>query len=406
MGQFSISNNTPWFKEKYGKVSENTYNGKNVMQARMKKSYKSTGKYEVEAIPTSFNGGVGSGSLPVPNTDRSADAIIRFKKVYSTVKIDRESIKAADGEDGAFIKQTGHTVKKGVESFLRNASRILWNSLANGSLGTGDGSTVVTGTGVDGDPYLIVISAATWKEANWEEQDGVNIGTEGTVLLITNVVPASRQISLVGTSAILAAASAGATAISSLVYMQGSRDNDPLSIPAVLSATSGTLYDITVQRRWQAAVQADAGVAGITTDMLNEDILGVERRVGQLPNLIVCGYTQYIKILNLLEDKKEYLIEPRSADLKGKISFKGIEYLSPSGPVPLIYERFVENDRLYYLNDNFLDVRHRPDFGWFDDDGTVFLRSNDEDSYEARYGGYYQNYIAPTFHGYRYNLAV
>jgi len=406
MGQFSLTNNAAWFKEKYGKVSENTYNGKNVIQARVKKSYKFTGKFLVEAIPTSFNGGVGSGSLPVPNTDTAADAIIRAKKVYSTVKIDREAIKAADGEDGSFIKQTGHTVKKGVESFMRNCSRILFNSLDNGELGRGDNSTAVTGLGTTADPYLVIIALAQWKEANWEEQDGVNVGVETTVLTVLEVVPSTRQIKLVGTSAILAAAVAAVGATNAKIYMQGSKDNDPTSIATALSATSSTLYGVTVSRRWQAPVQADSNGAGVTTDMLNEDILGVERRSGQLPNLIVAGYTQYIKILNLLEDKKEYVIDARAENLKGKISFKGIEYMSPAGPIPIIYERFVENDRLYYLNDNFVDVRHRPDFGWFDDDGTVFLRSNDEDSYEARYGGYYENYIPPTFHGYRHDLAT
>jgi len=406
MGQFSLTNNAEWFKEKYGKVSENTYNGKNVIQARVKKSYKFTGKYLVEAIPTSFNGGVGSGSLPVPNTDTAADAIIRAKKVYATVKIDREAIKAADGEDGSFIKQTGHTVKKGVESFMRNASRILFNSLDNGELGRGDAATTVTGAGTTASPYLVIIAAAQWKEANWEEQDGVNVGSESTVLVVSEVVPSTRQIKLVGTSVTLAAAVLAVGSTGAKIYMQGSKDNDPTSIATALAATSGTLYSVNVSRRWQAPVQADSNAAGVTTDMLNEDILGVERRSGQMPNLIVAGYTQYIKILNLLEDKKEYPIEARAENLKGKISFKGIEYMSPAGPIPLIYERFVENDRLYYLNDNFLDCRHRPDFGWFDDDGTVFLRSNDEDSYEARYGGYYENYIAPTFHGYRYDLAT
>lgn len=406
MSEFSLTNSSAHFKEKYGKVSENTYNGKNVVLARVKKSYNFTGKQIVEDIPQTFNGGVGSGTLPTASYDKSASAIITSKKVYSVVKIEREAIKAADGKDGSFVKQTSHTVKKGVESFMRNASRILWNSLDNGHLGTGDNSTAVTGDGSSGDPYLVIISAATWKEANWEEQDAVNIGTETTNLIIDEVVPSTRQIKLVGTSAALATAVAGTTSTAAKIYMQKSKDNDPTSIWTSLSATASTLYSVNVTRRWKAPIQKDSDAAGVTTDMLNEDILGIERGCGQLPNLIVAGYTQYIKVLNLLEDKKEYMIDPRAENLKGKISFRAIEYLSPAGAIPIIYERFVENDRIAYLNDNFLECRHRPDFGWFDDDGTVFLRSNDDDAYEARYGGYYENYIPPSFHGYRYDLAV
>ena len=43
---------------------------------------------------------------------------------------------------------------------------------------------------------------------------------------------------------------------------------------------------------------------------------------------------------------------------------------------------------------------------WFDDDGTVFLRKSGEDNYEARYGGYLENFIIPTGHGVLKNLAV
>jgi len=43
---------------------------------------------------------------------------------------------------------------------------------------------------------------------------------------------------------------------------------------------------------------------------------------------------------------------------------------------------------------------------WFDDDGTVFLRKAGEDVYEARYGGYLQSYIVPSFHGVLTGLAV
>ena len=44
--------------------------------------------------------------------------------------------------------------------------------------------------------------------------------------------------------------------------------------------------------------------------------------------------------------------------------------------------------------------------GWFDDDGTVFLRLQNDDAYGARYGGYYENFIIPTGHGFLENLAV
>ena len=188
--------------------------------------------------------------------------------------------------------------------------------------------------------------------------------------------------------------------------MQGSEDNDPEGLKGVLDATSGSKYGVTIQRRWQASFQNAAGGAGITPDRLNQGMLEIQRKSGKVPNLIVCSFTQYRKILNFLEDQKEYKVEPRSPELQGKVSFKGVEFMSSAGAVPIFPERFVEDDRIYLLNDNYITIHHRPGFGWFDDDGTVFLRKSDSDAYEARYGGYMQAYIVPTFHGVITGLAT
>jgi len=80
--------------------------------------------------------------------------------------------------------------------------------------------------------------------------------------------------------------------------------------------------------------------------------------------------------------------------------------MSIDGPIGIFPERFVEDDRIYLLNDSHIHIKHRPDFGWFDDDGTVFLRKASADAYEARYGGYLQIYINPCFHGVIQGLSV
>lgn len=406
MANFNLTNSSAYFKEKYAKISENVYNSSNVTLGRVKKSYDFTGKQLTRAIPQSFSGGVGSGRLPTATYDNASDAIMTAKKVYSVVEIDREAIKAADGREGSFVAQTKHTVAKGVESWMRNMSRILWNSQTNGALGTGDGSTAVTGAGTTADPYLVIISAATWKEANWEERDGVNCGTETTLLTVYEVVPASRQIKFTGTSAALAAAVAGTTSTSAIFYMQNSKDNDPTGIATAVAATSSTLYGVTVNRRWQASVQVDSDGSGITTDMLNQDMLEIQRKCGKVPKMIITSFTQYRKLLNILEDKKEFSVDARASELKGTVSFKGLGFQSAAGLIPIFPERFVDADRVYYINDDFIELVHRPDFGWFDDDGTVFLRKADDDAYEARYGGYLECYVAPNFQGYRYDLAT
>jgi hypothetical protein len=405
MANMSLTTASNLFKNKYLKLSENTYNSFNVLLGRVKKDYNFVGKRMDVAVPTSFIGGVGSGSLPTPNIQDVQDAQITAKKVYAVVEIDREAIKASSKDEGAFVQMTKHVVKQGVESYMRNCSRILFGD-GTGALGSGDGATNVTGAGTTGSPYLVKIGTATWKEANWEERDFINYDTETTQLEIVAVAPTTRVLSLVGTSAGLAALVAGPGPVptNKSFYMQNSKNNDPMGLKGALDATSSTLYAVTVGRRWQAFQKA-ASSAGISADLMNECMLGVEKQCGKVPKLIVTSYTQYRKVLNMLEDQKQYTLDPRSTDLKGKISFKGVEFMSSQGPIGIFPERFCEDDRMYFLNDDYITLYHRPDFGWFDDDGTVFLRTTG-DAYGARYGGYWEAYIPPSFHGVMTGLAT
>lgn len=396
MAQFSLTTASNLFKIKYGKLSENTYNSANVLLGRVKKDFNFTGKRMEVAVPVSFSGGVGSGSLPTPNVAAIEDALITSKKMYSVIEIDREAIKASSQNEGAFVELTKYSVQKGVESWMRNMSRALFNN-GTGSLGIFSGNASGTASAP-----ILTITAASWKEANFEEKDYINVNSLTSVWEITAVDPSTRAVTLARISGSDDLTSIGAG--SHTVYMQNSKNNDPSGLKGVLDATSSTLYGINVGRRWQATQVAASG-AGLTTDLMNQTMLEIQRKSGKVPNLIMCSFTQYRKLLNVLEDQKQYIVEPRSPELVGKVSFRGVEFMSSAGPVGVFPERFIEDDRMYFLNDNFITIYHRPDFGWFDDDGSVFLRTSG-DAYQARFGGYLEAYIVPSFHGVVSGLAT
>ena len=393
------------FKVNYYKKSENMYNSANVLLGRIKKKYDFTGRQRFCATPLSYSGGVGSGTLPTAGVATYSDALITSKKVYAVCQIEREAIKASANDKGAFVRATKEVVQKCVESYMRNASRILFGS-GDGSLGTGDTLVNVAGDGLSvATAYTFTISAATFKEANWEENDIVQIDTAADGdLTVVAVDAANRLISVTGSSTILGL-DTGLSGLAEVVYMQGSKNSDPAGLKGVLDATNGTQFNISVARRWQAT-QVDATGNPVTETMMNQVMLEVERKFGKAPNLIVCSYLQYRKIMEIMDSQKQYNISPRDKELKGKVSFSGLEFMSTRGPIGIFPERFCEDDRIYFLNDNFIECHHRPGFGWFDDDGTVFLRKDGIDEYEARYGGYYENFITPTAHGVLSDLSV
>ena len=384
---FSLTSATNIFKKYFKKLSENMYNSANVTLGRVKKSYDFVGDEMWITLPQSFQGGVGSGGIPTVNTATYGKAVITAKKVYAACEIDRETVKASANDVGSYVRGLKHTVEKTVESWNRNMSRIIYGH-GDGSLGTID-TAGVSG----GDPYTLTITAASFVESWFEEKDEVFIQAGDTDRFeITSVDPDNRQIVVDRISG------SQVPADGDVIFMQKSENNDPNGLDQVADATSSTLYSVTVGRRWQS-VQDTAG-GTISTDKLNSKTLKLKKRFGKSQNMITCSFTQYEKLLNQHEDQKRYNISPKygSEKMKAKFGFKGLEYVSPDGDMGIFAERFVPDDRLYGLNDRYIEIFHRPDFGWFDDDGTVFLRNffNGTDSYSALYGGYLQVYIVPT----------
>jgi len=389
MAQFSLTASSALFKTKFGKLSENAYNSANPLLGTIKKDYGFVGEDMKVAVPTFFSGGVGAGSLPTANPASAVKATINAKRVYAVTEIQREALKASASDEGAFVEAMKWNVQKTVEAWNRNASRILFGD-GTGALGTLNANA----TGTAAAP-VCVVSAATWVEGHWEENDYINFGTDASVFRIDEVIPSTRTLELTRLSGTLDLTASGSGMIA---YMQNSKDNEPLGLKGICDATSGTLYGVTVQRRFQAT-QIAAGGSGISTDAMNELVSKVMFKCGKAPKMLVTSYTQMRKIKNFLEDQKVYMIEPRSSELQGKISWSGIEFLANGSRIAIIEDRMCEDDRMYAVNTDFMTSYHRPGFGWFDDDGTVFLRVANDDAYSARYGGYYQNYFIPSFQG-------
>lgn len=398
LAEYSVSNLDQLFKIVYKKYYDNCFNSSTPTWSQIDKTSDFLGKKLEFPAPLGYKGGVGSGSLPETCNASYGDVLITSKKVYATDRVDREAIYASGGE-GAFVPALNECVKKTVEADMWNHSRILF--------GNGDGKLgVINTSGVTdngGGNYSLVVSwsggtATDWKEANFEENMFVNIETGNTDLFqITTVTPSTRTIVVQRQS--------GGTQVpaqTDAIYLQGSESNDPHGLRQVCDATTSTMYNVTVGRRWQSYQKAVT--SGITTDLMNHMMVNVEKQCGKAPNLITTSYTQYEKLLNLLEDQKRYhltTMEPKAKNLKGIVSFSGIEFMSSQGAVKVFPERFCETDRMYFLNTNHIKYYRRPNSGWVKDDvgGNGYLRVADEDQFEARFATYGDIFIAPPFQG-------
>lgn len=398
MANYDLDSVNELFKTVYGKLSEKIYNSENVMLARIKKTHNFTGNDLKTTMPKGFGGSVGSGSLPTANNKTYLQMTVQTKELYGRLNISRKAMMQSKDDKGAFVRLLQESIKNTVESYARNMERILFND-GTGALGTMASGT--TGSGTTGDPYVVSIS--DWKEANFEEDDYVNVGSGTDLFEIQDVDPDNQTIDLV----LISGSQTISSGETSVIYMQGSKDNDPEGLASTVGVASGTVYgiDLAANRRWRS-YREDAGGAEISRDLLNKVVLQIHKKCGKYPNLAVTSYTQYIKLQNQLEDIKYIDIAPRDKELVGKIGLSGIDLQAGPARVPLTISRFCADDEFWLLNDNFMEIMHAPGFGWFDDDGTVLLRQANSDAYEARYGGYLEVVIKPAFHGQIHNLSV
>jgi hypothetical protein len=399
------------FKIKYDKRSYALFNTKTALLSKIKKSYDFDGKSLVLDNVLGFGGGVGSGTLPETNVYQQENATLTRKKTYSRIILDREAIVASKGRDAAFEAATKRGVRKGVESFVRNMSRQLF-AFENGKVFEGDNATDVTGQGTTGAPYVVRGLASTWVKGFLEKGDKVYIATEG-LLEITAVNYSTRDVSLVGTSATLAALSTtggSSDPTAAKFYMQGSKDNDFTSILKTCKDTTNTslygLSQVTIGSRWQSA-QLDAASAGIQGDLVNQIVTDVEFNTGESPDLIVTSYKQIRKLKNVMGDRlRNCVVSPRDPIFKkAGIGHTALEFHSDAGPIPLVADRMCPDDHLFALNTDYIEMHFAQAPQWFSDDGSVMMRLAGSDAYESRYGAYGDVFVHPHAQGVLYGLA-
>jgi hypothetical protein len=399
---YSASNETNLMKQKYGKLIEKQFNKSNVILGRIKKMMDYGGKGIDRPVIQSIGGGVGNGSLPTANENKIGLAKLNdSKKMYAVASVDRETMKRAQKDSDSFVRMTKFPIKIATEAFNRNLTRqILKNDIAGvGKLLTWE-TTGATATSA-GKVYFDVtdLNDASVFEAieigDILDQYASGDTSTATGLEVIDVVAVESATGYLATGSYIEFSTSPTVTDGDYFVMQNSVNAELDGIAGVVSATSGTYKNISIGRRWQS-YRKNASAA-VSSDLMNDCVLKLKKQCGESPDVILASYHQYVKILNFLEDAKRYALPARAKSLKGQVSFAGVEFMSADGPIPVIPDRFMDNDKLYFLNTNHIELHLTPGgFEWFDEDGTVFLRDA-ADTYSARFGGYGELFVNPHF---------
>lgn len=376
-----------FFKTVYGKKADATYNMTYPFLSRVKKSDNFIGKDFVGAVQIGRSGSVSAGSLPDVNTANIGKLILSRKKTYASYVVDRETLVAGVADQGSFEDSQNFIIKSTIDSYTRNIQRICFG---NGTLGTIDTATPA------GTTHTLVITTASWKEGNWEEGDFVNVASSTDRFLVDTVTPSTRTVVITNQTGTYVPLT------TEVVYMQKSKDAEPTGMESVLTATSGSLYGIDVQRRWKA--YSKNASAAISEALLVEAVLEMQKATGEAPTAIYMSYYQMNKYLSVLSKPIYELTTSKSGEYVA--SYSALKILTPvsAKPIPIFADRFIKDSEVWLLNEPRIEMRRAPKHGWFTEDG-LFNRVQGRDEYEARYGGYWELYAQPSYQGYIYGLS-
>lgn len=401
-GNYSLSNQAKNFKIKYGQGGLELYDAMTPLMSQIKKTYTHSGEKFQDKIDASLGGGVGGGTLPTPSQYQLRRVEFARKKQYYRAGIDREAIYASK-DQGAFDEQLKTLAARGPKTFNRFIETQLFLPKAvssNALVGGGVLGTIATG-GVSGsNPYTLTLTS--FKAANFEIGDIVNIETANTDKFEIQGISQSA-----GTITVYRNTGSQVPAQGDAIFHQGNENNGILGLEGNLSFASGnTLYGESFGYRYEPGANINAASAGINTEFIDEAALSIHKLNGGSIDTIIGSHVQWRKFAATMEGDKRYCITKPVTDIKGHPGFKGIEYVGPNGSAVFLISRFCDDDKVYVFDKSKLELKHTRGFGWFDDDGTVFMREANSDSYEARFGGYMELYFLPHTGGRIHTLSI
>lgn len=398
---FGLSTVNELFKTDFKSYQQAVYNEDIILYSQLEvKPY--TGKDQDFPKPFDYSGGVSSGSLPKKKAAGYEKVLFSYVKMYAAADVERDGIAISMSDKGAFVRLMDEPMKKIRESSTWNMERAL-HGTSDGKLGT-IASAGVTDNG--GGSYTLVLSSPVI--ANFEEGMFVNIETGNTDLFnITEVDPDNDAITVQRES--------GATQVPAQtdeIFMQQSEDNDPYGLGDMVSKTSGNAYNISTSLRKWHSTQINLSGKSITPQIFTQLMLRHEKRVGKKKQfkMALAGYTQMEKLMNQLEDTKNYDCIKLSPKDKAyaHISWDAIVvHTRNAGSIILVADRFVPDSEIWFIDTDQCAIYEAPKSGFVTEDtGSPLLRSAEEDKFDIRWAWYGQAYFPPIALGRIYGGSV
>lgn len=333
----------------------------NPLLTKIKRSNKDIwGKEIIKLAPYGLNGGVNAstemGTLPGAYENQYVQFKASLKNLYGKIEITDKAIRSSANNIGAFVNLLTDEMEGLVQASAFNLGRMLY----------GDGSGVLaTATSASGN----VVTCD--KVNNFVEGMVVDFYKDGTLnysrVRILYVDRVNKQITVSSNSM-----SSGQYPLS--IYVQGSRNNEITGLGAIFS-NSETLYGVTrADYKWLSPYKSEV-TTEISDNLLQSAIDFLDENADSKVNFIACSSA-------VRRAYQQYLTAYRSnidiMNLEG-----GFKAISHNG-IPLVADRFVDEDTLYLLNTDDFTLHELCDWTWIEgENGSILKQSANLPVYTA-----------------------
>lgn len=340
-----------------GVVANQLNDNANPLLARIKKTSKDVWGKEIRKLaPYGINGGVGAGSedgeLPTASGNGYVQFVADLKNLYGKIDISDKAVRASANNIGAFVNLLSDEMEGLVKASSFNLGRMLYGD------GTGALATVSS--------HDVIYKEITCDKVN-NLIEGMlidvfneNVQINANPLKIVYVDRVKKKIKYTGKDIITI--NKGYK-----IYVQGSKDSEITGLGKIFDTTATSIYGVSKTDYPWLSPYVNTTSKEISDIVIQEVIDFLEDNSDSKINFITCSskvrraYQEYLGA---------YRRNIEVASLDG-----GYKTITHNG-IPVVADRFVDDDTMYLLNTDDFVLHQLCDWKWLEGENGQILRQN------------------------------
>lgn len=340
-----------------GVVANQLNDNANPLLARIKKTSKDVWGKEIRKLaPYGINGGVGAGSedgeLPTASGNGYVQFVADLKNLYGKIDISDKAVRASANNIGAFVNLLSDEMEGLVKASSFNLGRMLYGD------GTGALATVSSHNVINKEMTCDKVNNLI--EGMLIDVFNENVQINANPLKIVYVDRVNKKIKYTGKDIIT---------INNgyKIYVQGSKDSEITGLGKIFDTTATSIYGVSKTDYPWLSPYVNTTSKEISDIVIQEVIDFLEDNSDSKINFITCSskvrraYQEYLGA---------YRRNIEIASLDG-----GYKTITHNG-IPVVADRFVDDDTMYLLNTDDFVLHQLCDWKWLEGENGQILRQN------------------------------